>query len=265
MDSETSAVLTLALLVAGAALLVWRDTRRSPHGLQVWLLHKVTRFFTPFVFRQRIVPSYFPPEGGGLVIANHRSPIDPMVIFSLVSLQEGRSRIRRVEFITAREYCEIGGALGFITRNMGVIPVERNGRDMRSVREALRRAKDGRLVGVFPEGKINTGEGLLPAIPGVAWLALHAKLPVYPIFIHGALQLGSMVAPFTRFCRLRVHLGEPIDLSCYQGRKIDQDLLREVTDLLMQRLAETGGVAPAQNTDDESSGLRVFDERAQAG
>ena len=264
MDSETSAIVALSLFAAGAALLIWFDMRRSPHGLKVWFLHKVTRFFTPFVFRQRIVPSYFPSEGGGLVIANHRSPIDPMVIFSLVSLQEGRCRIRRVEFLTAREYCEIGGVLGFITHNMGVIPVDRNGRDMRPVREALRRAKEGRLVGVFPEGKINTGEGLLPAIPGIAWLALHAKLPVYPIFIHGALQLDSMVAPFTKFCRLDVNLGEPIDLSCYQGRKIDQDLLREVADLLMQRLAETGGVAPPPNPDEEANGLRVFDQRAQA-
>ncbi|REJ73767.1 MAG: 1-acyl-sn-glycerol-3-phosphate acyltransferase [Planctomycetota bacterium] len=262
MNPEASAVTALLLLAAGAAILVWRDTRRSPHGLKVWFLHKVTRFFTPFVFRQRIVPSYFPSEGGGIVIANHRSPIDPMVIFSLVSLQEGSSRIRRVEFLTAREYCEIGGPLGFITRNMGVIPVERNGRDMRSVREALRRAKAGRLVGVFPEGRINTGEGLLPAIPGVAWLALHANLPVYPIYIHGALQLNSMVAPFTKFCRLRVNLGEPIDLSCYQGRKIDQELLREVTDVLMNRLAQTGGITLK---DEEHSALHVYEERAHAG
>ena len=262
MNPESAAVAVLVLYAVSAAGLVWHDARCCPDGVRVWFLHMVTRLFTPLVFRQRLSHCRLPVEGGGIVIANHRSPVDPMVIFSATSQKEDGYCIRRVEFLTAREYCEIGGVMGFITRNMGVIPVERNGRDMRPVREALRRAKSGRLVGVFPEGRINKGEGLLPAIPGVAWLALHAQVPVYPVFIRNAPQGRNMIEPFMTFCRIHVNIGDSIDLSCYEGRKIDQDLLREVTDLLMRKLAETGGLA---GPNEEPHTLRAFGDRVQAG
>ena len=54
-----------------------------------------------------------------------------------------------------------------------------------------------------------------------------------------------MVAPFYTRCRVRVTYGDPINLSAYYDRKRTRTLLREVTDLLMRRLAELGGVAYA--------------------
>jgi hypothetical protein len=54
-----------------------------------------------------------------------------------------------------------------------------------------------------------------------------------------------MVAPFYTRCRVRVTYGDPIDLSAYYDRKRTRTLLRDVTDLLMRRLAELGGVAYA--------------------
>ncbi len=51
-----------------------------------------------------------------------------------------------------------------------------------------------------------------------------------------------MVKPFYTRCRVKVVYGDPIDLSAYYDRKRTRTLLREVTDLLMRRLAELGGV-----------------------
>jgi 1-acyl-sn-glycerol-3-phosphate acyltransferase len=159
-------------------------------------------------------------------------------------------RIRRIEFLTAAEYCDLGGPLGFITTHMHVIPVARSGRDMGPVKEALRRIRDGKLVGVFPEGRINTGTGLLPGSSGVAWLALHSQAPVYPVFIHDAPQGATMVAPFLTFCRVEVSFGDPVDLCSYYGRRINQPLLDEVTHLLMSRLARLGGCDYAPTAED---------------
>lgn len=249
MDPDVAGKLALTVYAAAAALLVLRLLRRCPDGWQVWLLHVVARFYTPFVFRQRIAPECpLPRRSGALLIANHRSPVDPILIFSASPLKCEGHCVRRLEFLTAAEYCHLGGPLEFITRNMGSIPVARSGRDTAPVKEALRRLKAGHLVGVFPEGRINTGAGLLPGNPGIAWLALHAQVPVVPVFVHGSPLGTDMVRPFSTFSRVRVCFGTPVNLSAYSGRRINQELLQEVTERLMDELARLGGVERAPCT-----------------
>jgi 1-acyl-sn-glycerol-3-phosphate acyltransferase len=216
MTADAWGLLTVMLYAALAAWLVVRSLRGCTGGWQLWLLHVIARFYAPLLWRQHISANCpLPCEGGALVLANHRSPIDPMLIFSASPMKRAGHRIRRVEFLTAAEYCNLGGPLQFITTHMHVIPVARSGRDMGPVKEALRRIRDGKLVGVFPEGRINTGAGLLPGSPGLAWLALHSQAPVYPVFIHNAPQGATMVAPFLTFCRVDVTFGAPVDLSAY--------------------------------------------------
>lgn len=241
VSSDSAAVLTLLLYVTVAAILVLQDMFACGDGWRVWVLHLIARSYTPFMFRQRVSGLCpLPSRGPALVISNHRSPVDPLLIFSGSAQKQDGGGIRRIEYLTAREYCELGGPIGWITRVMEVIPVARSGEDMGAVKLAVRRLKQGRLIGVFPEGRINTGTELLPANPGVAWLALHARVPVYPVFIHNAPQGEHMVQPFHTFARVRVSYGPPVDLSDWYGRRLTTEILQEVTDLLMTRLAETG-------------------------
>jgi 1-acyl-sn-glycerol-3-phosphate acyltransferase len=249
MSSNAWGVVALAALLGAAAALVLRDVRRCADGWRVWVLHVIARYYTPLVFRQRVEDTCpFPATGGGLIIGNHRCPVDPILIFSTSAHKREGYAVRGLEFLTASEYCDLRGFPGWTLRVMQSIPVDRDGRDMGPVKEALRRLKAGRLVGLFPEGRINTGAGLLPFNPGVAWLALHSRAPVLPVFISGAPQSDRMVAPFHTFSRVRVRYGEPIDLSAYYGRRITQELLREVADVLRSRLAELGGMEAEAST-----------------
>ena len=51
---------------------------------------------------------------------------------------------------------------------------------------AIRLCQAGELVGLFPEGRINGGVNpLLPGRPGVALIALNARVPVVPCYIKG--------------------------------------------------------------------------------
>lgn len=242
MTSEIWAILTLCFYAAvTVAVLAWQCFH-TPGGWQVWVLYLIARVYSPLMFSQRIRDKCpFPKTGPCLVIANHRSPVDPMFIFSGSQEKVGGRFIRVVEFMTAREYCELKGPIGWICRTMKCIPVDRKGKDMGPAKEALRRLRAGHLVGIFPEGRINLGDGLLPGNPGVAWLALRSEAPVMPIFIHDAPLGTSMVAPFLRPSYTQVSYGEPIDLSEFYGRKPTPGLLAEVTDLLMDRLATLGG------------------------
>jgi 1-acyl-sn-glycerol-3-phosphate acyltransferase len=131
---------------------------------------------------------------------------------------------------------------------------------MASAREALRRLQAGKLVAVFPEGGINLGKGLREASPGIAWLALRAKVPVYPVFIHGSPQGTDMVEPFLGTARVRVIYGDPIDLSGYEGQRKSHELLAEVTDLLMRRLAELGGVSYGKGDSPENGETLPFEQ-----
>ncbi len=244
MEPELTAILFLAAYVAVAGGLVIRSIRKCRDGWGVWLLYAIERLYVPLMFgwRANNGPSPFPADGGGIVIANHRSPVDPMMTWMNHHLRPDSREIRVAGFLTAKEYCSIPG-LKWLVRTMQPIHEERDGQDMGPTREAIRRLKDGRLVGIFPEGGLNFGTDLREPNPGVAFLALKTKVLVYPVFIHGAPQEGKdLVAPFVQRCRVRVTYGEPIDLSEFHDRRTSPELLADVTNLLMSRLASLGGV-----------------------
>ena len=156
--------------------------------------------------------------------------------------KEHERSIRVIGYLMAREYYEQPGLTGCISRAMQSIPVDRNGHDMGPTRDAVRRLERGDLIGIFPEGGINTGDGLRSANSGIAFLALKAKVPVIPVFIHGVPKAESMITPFYTPCRVCVTYGAPIDLSLWQGQRKSQELLQALTDALMSKLADLGGV-----------------------
>jgi 1-acyl-sn-glycerol-3-phosphate acyltransferase len=243
MSADQIARATLAgysLILAAIAL--WRAWR-CPQGWRLWLLYVIDSLYCRLCFRWRANRRCpYLEERSAIIIANHRSPLDPLLIWV------GMSNRRPLECLTAKEYFGIPG-LQFIFSSTRAIPVERKGKDMAATREALRRLKEGHYLGVFPEGRINTGPGLLPGDTGIAWLALHSQARVYPVFIHNAPQSDGMVSPFYTFTRVRISYGDVIDLSAYYGRRLTAELLQEVTDLLMGRLGVLGGLEPATSTE----------------
>jgi 1-acyl-sn-glycerol-3-phosphate acyltransferase len=250
MSADSIACLTLlGYGCAGTIYVLWRALR-CPEGWRLWILNSLGSIYCRVGFRwrsNRTCP--FLDARPAIIIANHRSPVDPILIWA------GVTNCRPVEFLTAKEYFGVPG-LQFIFEAQRCIPVARNGKDMAATRTALRRIEEGRIIGVFPEGRINTGPGLLPGDPGIAWLALHARAPVYPVFIENAPRGKGMVEPFWNFRPVKVHYGEAIDLSSYYNRRRTSELLQEVTDLLMRRLAETGGLETGDTAVEAADGDR---------
>jgi len=245
---------TLYLLIPIVVLLiliVWWALS-SPCGWRAWMLYQITRVYCPLVFRWKATnASTIPEHSSAIIIANHTSPVDPMVLWMGHLRSFRRPRMRVIEFMTAKEYCEQRNIVGWICRALDAIPVTRSGRDMGPAREALRRLKDSRLLGVFPEGRINAetpDQQLLPGEVGTAWLALKSGVPVIPIYVHGAPRAKTMVRCFITPTRTTLTYGDPIDLSAWTGSRLTQETLREVSDLMMTRLAELGGINPPRRT-----------------
>lgn len=251
MTPDQLAQLVLLAYAAIAVGLVWLSVWRCRDGWRVWLLYFVNRLYVAFMFHWRANGRCpYPESSGAIILSNHRSPLDPMLAWmnSHLRYEEHARSTRVISYLMAREYYEQPGLVGWIGRAMQSISVDRDGRDIGPTREAIRRLKRGDLIGIFPEGGINMGEGLRAANPGIAFLALKAGVPVIPVYIHGAPQGESMTEPFFAPSHVRVIYGTPIDLSPWQGQRKSQELLQALTDALMRKLADLGGVRYTPST-----------------
>ena len=85
--------------------------------------------------------------------------------------------------------------LGFLLRAVDAFPADRHRADRKTVRTAIERLRDGRIVGVFPEGGIRDGaHSLLEGAPlraGASTLADIAGVPILPCVIIGSDRLYS--------------------------------------------------------------------------
>jgi 1-acyl-sn-glycerol-3-phosphate acyltransferase len=219
------------VLGAGLALLVrWRRSRLTwkdfviLHGTRVYcrLWHRWTcRWLAPL-----------PRHGPALIIANHTCSADPNFIMA------GSPRL--LSFLVAREHFDLHPRTRAFLDYLQCVPVTRNGPDPVALRLALRRLAAGRAVCVFPEGNLSgvKRNRLLPAKPGVAYLALRARAPVHPVFIMGGPRterlLASWLWPSPK--AVRVIFGPPVDLSAYHDKPLSRPIIEEVTTLLMERV-----------------------------
>lgn len=229
----------LALLCLGLVLLaiatwfylVVKSTRYTAWQTFFWLLAK---FLTRFCWRTKIEgPFPISGEGNAVIICNHRSSVDPF--FVQISIR------RVVHWMVAREYVE-HPVFGFFLRIAEVIPVNRGGVDTAATKAAMRIVADGGMVGMLPEGRINTSEEFMSAVrPGAIVVALRARAPVVPCYIQDAPYKGTAWSPFLMRARTRVRYGQPIDLSEYYGQEKDPEVVRLLLFRCVKAIAELAG------------------------
>src|SRR5438552_8557624 len=122
--------------------------------------------------------------GGFLLASNHISHFDPPIISSVVR--------RKIDWMAMAEFFPVPG-LGHFLRAVDAFPAARDRADRKTIRSAIKRLKDGRIVGVFPEGGIRDGAcSLLEGAPlraGASTLAHMAGVPIVPCVILGSDRL----------------------------------------------------------------------------
>ncbi|GAB3432168.1 lysophospholipid acyltransferase family protein [Actinophytocola sediminis] len=172
-------------------------------------------------------------EGGLLLVLNHVSHLDPAVDAVFVHRQG------RVPRFLAKESLFRVPVFKYMIGGAGSIPVSRRSA---GASESLTHANDalraGRLVVIYPEGTITKDPTGWPmrARTGVARIALENDVPVVPAARWGTNHIfDGYTKKFRPFPRKKVHIrvGEEVDLSAYRGKPITNEMLREVTDLLM--------------------------------
>lgn len=132
------------------------------------------------VFRLRVFgASNVPDDGGVLIVSNHQSYLDPMLLGvgtgRMLSFMARRSLFRRRWF-------------GRLLSAFNAFPVTRGGRDLAAVREAIRRLRSGWCVVVFPEGTRTRDGSMGRIMPGVLSIARRAGVSVVPAVVAGAFE-----------------------------------------------------------------------------
>jgi 1-acyl-sn-glycerol-3-phosphate acyltransferase len=234
-----SATYAAAILVAvlAAALVGWIVVarRRTNYTLTQSFLYTVNLFFARVMWRTQVSgPLPVADHEGAVIICNHTSGVDPCVIQLCTH--------RVVHWMVAREYYSMFG-LAWAFRAVEAIAVNRGGIDTAATKNAIRLAEQGGLVGLFPEGRVNTTEALLqPGRPGAALIALRARVKVIPIFVTGVPYNGTALGSLFMTGNARVKVGQPIDLSEYYGRENDRAVLEEITKKFLIEMARLAGV-----------------------
>jgi len=122
--------------------------------------------------------------GGFLLASNHISHFDPPIISSVAR--------RKIDWMAMAEFFPVPG-LGHFLRAVDAFPAARDRADRKTIRSAIERLQNGRIVGVFPEGGIRDGAcSLLEGAPlraGASTLAHMAGVPIVPCVILGSDRL----------------------------------------------------------------------------
>ncbi|HEV7187505.1 MAG TPA: lysophospholipid acyltransferase family protein [Blastococcus sp.] len=180
-----------------------------------------------------------PAAGPFIIASNHLSFIDSMVIPLMAP--------RRVGYLAKAEYFTGTGVKGWLARTLftalGAMPVHRQ--TNRAAQEALDTAmtvlKAGGGFGIYPEGTRSRDGRLARGKTGVAWLALTADCPVVPVAVAGTDRVQPVGAAWPWPRRYSVTFGEPLTFPEYRGKANNGKARREVTDRIMEAIAELSG------------------------
>jgi len=151
----------------------------------------------------KVVGAYrVPKEGGVLILANHRSDVDPLLAYYAAP--------RPVHFMAKSELFDIP-IVGKLMRGFGAFPVKRGEPDRQALKNAASLLKDGEAVGIFPEGQLSETGELQELKAGVALVIRMAGTPVICCGLTNTERIipyGKLV-PRRAWKTVRAEWGEP--------------------------------------------------------
>jgi 1-acyl-sn-glycerol-3-phosphate acyltransferase len=171
-----------------------------------------------------------PRTGGFILAANHISFVDSLFMPLVCP--------RPVVFLGKSDYFESWRTRWFM-RGVNVIPVRREGGSAgeAAILAGIRALREGKVVGIYPEGTRSPDGRLYRGKTGVARMALEAQVPVIPVSIRGTDVVMPLEAKIPGVSgRPRIEFGKPLVFDRYYDRPRDRFVLRSVTDEIMYEI-----------------------------
>ncbi len=160
-------------------------------------------------------------DGACVYISNHYTFLDPAYVAA--TTWEGIHFIGKKSIVNAP-------LIGAIAKKAKMIPVSRDGNDVRALLDCFKCLKNNEKIAIFPEGTRNkTGVELQTFKHGAAVMAIKAKVPVIPIMMYKK----------PRFFRCtHILIGDPIELTEYYDRKLTEADFTEADEKLRDCMLE---------------------------
>lgn len=238
---------------------LWKIRRVNPGAplwriVWWWFLRAILRMLLFAFYRHRwYAPRNVPDEGPVLLLSNHQSYLDLVLLGTGLGRRHFHSMARHTLFRNR--------FFSWLIRSLNAFEVDQSRGDIKAMRTAIERLKQGNLLMVFPEGK-RTEDGRVHKLqPGIMLLIRRAKPIVIPAAVEGGFDVWPIHAsrPSLRG-RTAVKYGAPItheelaELSTDEAldliaRRIDELRL----DLRATLRAQTRGRFPAPGPGDQNS------------
>jgi 1-acyl-sn-glycerol-3-phosphate acyltransferase len=246
MEPGPQSLLIVAAVIASSVCLWWAagKARSRGHddvvvGILAWIATPLVRGLWRADFRGPEKLPHLEPGQGMVIVSNHTSGLDPVLIQHLMPF--------KIRWLMSREM--MISALGFLWRRLRVIPIDFNGQDRAAVREALSGLAKGDVIGIFPEGGIARPPKMIhPFLPGVGFIVAKAAVPVVVVHVSGITPARTAYGALFRRCHARIEIVEVVRFP--KGAKS-----KEITESLQERLQRASGwplhvAAPSDPTDD---------------
>jgi 1-acyl-sn-glycerol-3-phosphate acyltransferase len=171
---QAGTLLALALLNAGVAIYIYRVVPEFLMRLIVWgLIHT-------FYKLRKSGLEHIPDEGAAVVVCNHVSFVDAVVISAACR--------RPIRFVTDHRIFAMP-IVNFVFRVTRAIPIASPREDIELLRRAYaeisRALAAGEIVGIFPEGRITDSGEIAPFQNGIRRILDRNPVPVIPMALRG--------------------------------------------------------------------------------
>lgn len=191
-----------------------------------------------------------------LLIANHRSFFDLYTVSSVIFRRTKRP-IKLFFPVRAKFFYSspLGWLVNLVMGWWAMYPpffredkeIKKRDFDKFSLRCLIELCTEGEpnVIGFHPEGKRNLSENpyeFLPAQPGIGKIIMASKPQVVPVFIAG---LGNdlpkqILGNWLGGEKVRIHFGQPIELSEFYEKRDSLRAHKEIADFLMLKIGELG-------------------------
>ncbi|MGV0852813.1 lysophospholipid acyltransferase family protein [Mycolicibacterium phlei] len=182
---------------------------------------------------------HIPSNGPAILASNHLAVMDSFYLPLMVR--------RRITFLAKQEYFTGTGIKGrfiawFYTA-VGQVPIDRTNADaaQAALDTAVGILKQGKLLGMYPEGTRSPDGRLYKGKTGLARLALQTGVPVIPVAMIGTDKVNPPGKKGLRPGKVRIKLGKPMDFSRFEGLAGNRFIERAVIDEVMYELMRLSG------------------------
>ncbi len=164
-----------------------------------WLLWAIYHFMWR---TRRVGTGRIPDTGGVLLVANHQSYLDPLLV--------GTLGWRRLSYFARRTLFR-NKVFGLLIWLGGAFAIDRDRVDTAGIKEAIRRLQAGEALLMFPEGTRSRDGSIGRVKPGFGMLARRAHVPILPVAIDGAYEAWPRGRRRPRRGHVRIAMGALID------------------------------------------------------